>query len=84
MKVLHPQARYNYRVILRADGEEIEIGSIGIQHGTAGAKFWAWGIDNVIPMRETEAESTGKNRRHCMQKFRAAWERFSDDPARLR
>jgi hypothetical protein len=30
-KVVHPQAHDNYRVILRLDGDEFEIGSIGIQ-----------------------------------------------------
>ena len=31
-KVIHPQARDNYRVILKEDGLEIEAGSIGAQH----------------------------------------------------
>ena len=46
-KVVHPQAHENYRVVLKLDGNEFEIGSIGIQHGAA----WRWGIDTVIPMR---------------------------------
>ena len=29
-KVIHPQARDNYRVILKDDGLEVEVGSIGI------------------------------------------------------
>jgi hypothetical protein len=29
-KVIHPQAHDNYRVILKRDGDEVEIGSIGI------------------------------------------------------
>ena len=33
-----------YRVVLKRDGDEVEIGSIGIQDGAA----WAWGIDTVI------------------------------------
>ena len=33
----------NYRVVLKRDGDEFEIGSIGIQHGAA----WAWDIDAV-------------------------------------
>ena len=52
------------------DGSEFEIGSIGIQHGEA----WAWGIDTVIPMRVLETQGKGKNRRDCMQQFRAAWD----------
>ena len=35
------------RVILKLDGSEFEIGSIGIQHGAA----WRCGIDTVISMR---------------------------------
>jgi NADH:ubiquinone oxidoreductase subunit D len=37
-QVIHPQAHDNYRVILELDGSEVEIGSIGIQHGAA----WRW------------------------------------------
>jgi hypothetical protein len=77
-KVIHPQAHDNYRVILKNDGTEIEIGSIGVQF--AG---WHWGIDAVIPMREIDAEGVGKDRKDCMRQFRAAWDRFSSDPARL-
>jgi hypothetical protein len=43
----------------------------------------AWGIDCVIPMRGEETEGSGKDRRDCMPQFRAAWDRFSADPARL-
>ena len=32
-KVIHPQARDNYRVLLKDDGLEVEVGPIGIQHG---------------------------------------------------
>ena len=45
----------NYRVVLKDDGLEIEIGSIGIQHGSGAVEYWAWAIDTVIPMREFEA-----------------------------
>jgi hypothetical protein len=44
-KIIHAQARDNYRVILKDDGDEIEIDSIGIQHGTGATSFWSWGID---------------------------------------
>jgi hypothetical protein len=47
-----------YRVILKLDGSEFEIGSIGIQHGAA----WRWGIDTVIPMRVLETEGKGEDR----------------------
>src|SRR5215831_10682402 len=45
-KVVHPPAHDNYRVILKLDEGDFEIGSIGVQHGAA----WRWGIDTVIPM----------------------------------
>jgi len=51
-KVIHPQAQENYRVILKDDDcQEIEIGSIGIQHAAGGRTLWRWAIDTVLPMR---------------------------------
>jgi hypothetical protein len=44
-RVTHSRAHDNYRVILKREEGECEIGSIGIQHGRA----WSWGIDTVIP-----------------------------------
>jgi hypothetical protein len=83
-KVLHPQAVDSYRVILkREDGFEVEIGSIGIQHGSGATKHWTWVIDTVIPMREVDAQGRGKDQKDCMRRFRAAWDKFSADPARL-
>jgi hypothetical protein len=41
------------------------------------------GIDSVVPMREEDREGSGKNRTDCMRQFRAAWDWFSSDPARL-
>jgi hypothetical protein len=78
-KVVHPQAHDNYRVILKRDGDEVEIGSIGIQDGAA----WAWAIDTVIPMRVLETQGEGSDRRDCMKQFKAAWERFAADEANL-
>jgi hypothetical protein len=77
-EVIHPQAPDNYRVILKDDGTEIEIGSIGAQFDG-----WAWGIDTANPMREVDGQGTGTDRKDCMRQFRAAWDRFSSDPARL-
>jgi hypothetical protein len=37
-KVVRPQAHDNYRVILKDDGVEIEVDSIGLQLGG-----WFWG-----------------------------------------
>jgi hypothetical protein len=77
-KVIHPTATDNYRVIVKSDGDEIEVGSIGIQFDG-----WSWGIDTVIPMRDLETEGTGRDRKDCMRQFRAAWDRFSADEGRL-
>jgi hypothetical protein len=55
-KVIHPQARDNYGVLLKDEGLELEISSIGVQHGSGATEYWAWGIDNVIPC----ARSTGR------------------------
>jgi len=82
-KVIHPQARDNYRVVLKDYIPEVEIGLIGIQHAAGGRTFWRWAIDTVVPMRGLEAQGTGTSRDACMKHFRAAWERFAADPARL-
>ena len=77
-KVIHPQAHDNYRVVLEDDGLEAEIGSIGVQFDG-----WRWAIDNVIPIGDEDTAGIGKDRNDCMRQFRAAWEKFSADPARL-
>jgi hypothetical protein len=56
-KVIHPQARDNYRVIPKDDGVEIEVGSIGVQFDG-----WHWGIDSIVPMGEEDGEGSGKDR----------------------
>ena len=40
-----------YRVILKDDGDEVEIGSISVQHSAGAAYYWKWAIETVIPMR---------------------------------
>ena len=77
-KVIHPQAHNNYRVILKDEGLEIELGSIGVQFDG-----WHWGIDRIVPVREQDGEGSGKDRAHFMRQFRAAADRFSADRARL-
>jgi|SRR5579864_2998198 hypothetical protein len=61
-KVIHPQARDNYRVVLKDYIPEVEIGSIGIQHGIGGTEYWTLAIDNEIIMREAESQGRGKDR----------------------
>jgi hypothetical protein len=77
-RVIHPQSRDNYRVVVKDGGDEIEVGSIGVRFDG-----WSWGIDTAIPMRDVEAEGTGIDRKDCMKQFRRAWDRFASDPARL-
>jgi hypothetical protein len=73
-----------YRVILKdEDGDEVEIGSISVQHRSGAEYFWKWAIDTVIPMRAFETSGRGKDRADCMRLFKAAWERFADDEANL-
>ena len=73
----------NYRVILKQDGEEIGLGSIGVQNLTGARAGWRWGIDTVVPMRELESEGEGRDKADCMRQFKAAWQRFASDRARL-
>lgn len=37
--------RESYRVILKDEAGETELGSIGPQHATGGTTRWIWGID---------------------------------------
>ena len=71
-KVIHPQARDNCRVILKNDGVDIEIGSVGVQQGSAGTEHWTWAIDTVVPMRDIAAQGCGRDREDCIRQFRAA------------
>lgn len=82
-KVIHQQARDNYRVILKSDVDEIEIGSIGLQTFTSDDTSWVWGIDTVLPMREHQTSGRGESRQDCMKKFKAAWEAITADPGWL-
>jgi hypothetical protein len=33
-----------YRVILKDDGDEVEIGSISVKHSASAAYYWSWAI----------------------------------------
>jgi hypothetical protein len=79
----HPQATSAYRVVLKSEDGETEIGSIGTQFKSGPDPVWRWGIDTVIPMREMESEGEGKDRNDCMRQFKAAWVKFCSDPARF-
>jgi hypothetical protein len=72
-----------YRVILKDDDDEVEIGSISVQHSAGAAYYWKWAIDTVIPMRGHQTQGRGGDRADCMRKFREAWARFAADEANL-
>ena len=78
-RIIHPQAHDNYRVILKLEDGEFEIGSIGIQHSAGTVYFWAWGIDTGYPDSHPGDTGKGKDCRDCMKQFKAAWERFAAD-----
>jgi hypothetical protein len=73
----------NYRVILKTDEGDVELGSIGIQYHTGADPVWIWGIDTALPMREIESAGQGKDRADCMKRFKAAWIKFAADEANL-
>jgi hypothetical protein len=68
--------------VIKLDGEGIEVGSIGIQTTNTGST-WHWCLDAVVPMASIESEGHGADLPDCQRQFKAAWERFSADPARL-
>jgi hypothetical protein len=73
-----------YRVILKDDdGDEVEIGSISVQHSAGAQHTWKWAIDTVIPMRMHQTQGGGTDRADCMRKLKEAWARFADDDANL-
>ena len=41
------------------------------------------GIDTVFPRRALDTQGRGKDRRDCMNQFKAAWQRFAADEANL-
>jgi hypothetical protein len=73
----HPQASDNYRVVVRDGGDEIEVGSIGVQFDG-----WHWASTRSSPC-ETSTPKGGQDRKDCQRQFRAAWNRFNADQARL-
>ena len=43
--------------------DEVEIGSISVQHSAGAQSYWKWAIDTVIPMRTHQTQ--GPRRRPC-------------------
>lgn len=81
-RVHHPQARNNYRVVVKLDDGEIEVGSIGIQTTNTGS-MWVWGLDAAVPIK-IRSEGTGKGVGQCMRRFRVAWDQFAANEINLR
>jgi hypothetical protein len=79
----HPRVTDAFRVIHKAAGEEIEIGSIGLQTGSHQRQFWHWGIDTVLPRQPFATKGEARDRDDAMAQFRAVWEVFCSEPARL-
>lgn len=75
----HPHVTDAYRVV--HDG--IEIGSIGKQLGAYQREFWAWGIDTILPQQVFATDGEARDRVDAMAQFKAAWEVFASDQARL-
>jgi hypothetical protein len=83
-KVIHNQAAPDgYRVVLKNEYGETEIGSIGLQHCAGAQYFWKWAIDTVIPMRTHQTQGRGADRADCVRQFKEAWARFCLDEANL-
>ena len=61
-RVRHPQSRYNYRVVLKDDGEEIEMGSIGVQYDWRHRRLDLGHRHRNPDARVEETEGTGKER----------------------
>jgi hypothetical protein len=83
-KVDHTQARYNFRVVLKIDDEEIDIGSVGLKTFTSDHTAWTWGTDTVVPLRAHQSEGNGTDLKQCKNSFRAAWEFHCEDEAAAR
>jgi hypothetical protein len=68
-----------YRVVIKRDETEFEIGSIGLSFQAGPDPVWMWGIDTVLPMREEQSSGTGSDRLDCQRQFKAAWESYTAD-----
>ena len=75
--------RESYRVILKDEDGETELGSIGPQHVAGAVTRWHSGIDTVIPMREADQGGYGADLKDCQKRFKTAWEKLAADPAQL-
>lgn len=77
-------AEENYRVVWHLSVDSVmEIGSIGIQTGAAGRRFWSWGIDTVVSVLDFPTHGQADDRETATTAFRAAWDEFASDPVRL-
>jgi hypothetical protein len=58
------QSPEGYRV---EDGDEVEIGSISVQHSAGAEYYWKWAIDTTH-----QTQGRGTDRKDCIRQFRAA------------
>jgi hypothetical protein len=80
----HPRVTDAFRVIHKSlDGTETEIGSIGLHTGSHHRQFWHWGIDTVLPRQSFKTDGEARDRNDAMAQFKAVWEVFASEPARL-
>ncbi len=80
----HIHAPNAYRVVLKlSDGTDVELGSVGEQVGNAQRRFWAWGLDTVLPPQGFPTDGEAPDRESAMAAFKAMWDRYASDPDRL-
>lgn len=80
----HIHAPNAYRVVLKlSDGTDVELGSVGEQIGNAQRRYWAWGLDTVLPPQGFPTDGEAPDRESAMAAFKAMWDRYASDPDRL-
>lgn len=80
----HLHAPNAYRVVLKLnDGTDVELGSVGEQVGNSQRRFWAWGLDTVLPTQSFPTDGEAPDRESAMAAFKAMWDRYASDAARL-
>jgi hypothetical protein len=81
----HIHAPNAYRVVLKlSNGTDVELGSIGEQIGNSQRRFWAWGLDTVLPPQGFQTDGEAPDRESAMAAFKAMWERYASDQDRVK
>jgi len=79
LRQLRPD-REGYRVLIKLDETEFEVGSIALGPGVGDELVWQWAIDAQIPMRIDLSAGIGTDRKDCMRMFRKTWEDLNAEP----